>query len=174
MIFDTKIIHFKTSKVGGWFARAWLYWWSSVNALFLYPNPKSSFLLLCMTDLLGYTYDCQRISWPQGSGYLLLKTGVRRRASSQELLGQPKVCSICRVKRQKNWKFHELILKGTSFGVKGLKLTYILKNLLLYFGASFRQTKWIAMITKEVSTKNCKFHDPRGKNFSSRAWLYKS
>ena len=40
-------------------------------------------------------------------------------------------------------------------------LHYIFKNL-LYSKALIRQTKYVVMMTKEGSTKNCKFHDPQG------------
>ena len=30
------------------------------------------------------------------------------------------------------------------------------------------------MMTKEGYTKNCKFHEPRGRGSCARAWLYKS
>ena len=45
-------------------------------------------------------------------------------------------------------------------GVKSVKLLYFLKNLLLFSQAVTRQTKCIVMMTKEGSTKNCKFRDP--------------
>ena len=50
---------------------------------------------------------------------------------------------------------------------------FLLKNLLLYFQAQFRQTKYNVMIYKEGVYRNCKFHDPRGRGSCARAWLYK-
>ena len=48
-------------------------------------------------------------------------------------------------------------LRGGNFGVKSVKLMYFFKNLLLYSGVWFRQTKYIVMMTKEGSTKIVNF-----------------
>ena len=50
--------------------------------------------------------------------------------------------------------------KGSNFWVKGVKLTYFSENLLLYFGAWFRQTKCVVIMTKERSTKIVNFMTP--------------
>ena len=50
--------------------------------------------------------------------------------------------------------------RGGNFGVKSVKLMYLLKNLLLYSGAWFRQTKYIVMMTKEGSTEIVNFMTP--------------
>ena len=50
--------------------------------------------------------------------------------------------------------------RGGNLGVKSAKLMYFLKNLLLYLGAWFRQTKYIVLITKEGSTKIVNFMTP--------------
>ena len=50
--------------------------------------------------------------------------------------------------------------RGGNFGVKSVKLMYFLKNLLLYSGAWFRQTKCIVIMTKEGSTKIVNFMTP--------------
>ena len=47
-----------------------------------------------------------------------------------------------------------------NFGVKNVKLTYFLKILLLYSRAWFRQTKYIALMRKEGSTKTVNFMTP--------------
>ena len=51
-------------------------------------------------------------------------------------------------------------LRGGNFGVKSVKLMYFFKNLLLYSGAWFRQTKCIVMIIKEGFTKIVNFMIP--------------
>ena len=45
--------------------------------------------------------------------------------------------------------------------MKSVKLMYFFKNLLLYSGAWFRQTKYIVIMTKEGSTKIVNFMTPR-------------
>ena len=50
--------------------------------------------------------------------------------------------------------------RGGNFGVKSVKLIYFFKNLLLYSGARFRQTKCIVMMTREGSTKIVNFMTP--------------
>ena len=50
--------------------------------------------------------------------------------------------------------------RGGNFGVKSVKLMYFLKNLILYFQAFLRQTKYIVMMTKEGSTKIVNFMTP--------------
>ena len=59
---------------------------------------------------------------------------------------------------------------GGDFGVKSVKLMYFFKNLLLcfkdlllYSGAWFRQTKCIVMMTKEGPTKIVNFMTPRAR-----------
>ena len=44
----------------------------------------------------------------------------------------------------------------------------------LYSQALIRRTKNVVMMTKEGSTKICKFYDPRGRGSCARAWPYKS
>ena len=64
-------------------------------------------------------------------------------------------------KETKNCKFHEPPPpRRGNFWVKSVKLMYFLKNLLLYSGAWFRQTKYIAMITKEGFNKIVNFMTP--------------
>ena len=47
-----------------------------------------------------------------------------------------------------------------NLGVKSVKLMYFIENILLYFGAWFRQTKYKVMMTKEGSTKFVNFMTP--------------
>ena len=49
-----------------------------------------------------------------------------------------------------------------------VKMHYFFKNLLLYSHAYIRQNKYIVMMTKEVSTENVKFHNPRGRHSCAR------
>ena len=49
---------------------------------------------------------------------------------------------------------------GGNIGVKGVKLMYFLKTLLLYSGAEFRHTKYLVMMTNEGSTKYLDFTTP--------------
>ena len=44
-----------------------------------------------------------------------------------------------------------------NLGVKSVKLMYFVENIILYFGAWFRQTKYKVMMTKEGSTKFVNF-----------------
>ena len=48
----------------------------------------------------------------------------------------------------------------TPSGVKRVKFTYLLENLLLYFRAWFRQTKFVVIMTKEESTKSVNLMTP--------------
>ena len=48
----------------------------------------------------------------------------------------------------------------TQSGVKHVKFTYLLENLLLYFRAWFRQTKFVVIMTKEESTKSVNLITP--------------
>ena len=48
----------------------------------------------------------------------------------------------------------------TQSGVKRVKFTYLLENLLLYFRAWFRQTKFVVIMTKEESTKSVNLITP--------------
>ena len=64
------------------------------------------------------------------------------------------------VKRLEIVNFMTSTPRGGNFGVKSVKLMYFLKNLLLYSGAWFRQTKYIVTITKEGSTKIVNFMTP--------------
>ena len=50
---------------------------------------------------------------------------------------------------------------------------YFLKNLLLYSGAWFKQTKCIVMMTKDGSIKILNFMAPRAGDSCARVWLYK-
>ena len=50
---------------------------------------------------------------------------------------------------------------GGNFGVKSVKLMYFLENLLLYFGARLKKTKFVVMMTKEGSTKSVNFMTQR-------------
>ena len=54
------------------------------------------------------------------------------------------------------------------------EMHYFCKNIILYSRANNRQTKYIGILTKEGSTKNCKFHDPQGRDTCARAWPNKS
>ena len=56
-------------------------------------------------------------------------------------------------KRQEIVNFMTLTPRGGNFGVKSVKLIYFFKNLLLFSGAWFRQTKYVVMINKVGSTK---------------------
>ena len=66
-------------------------------------------------------------------------------------------------KETRNCKFHDpptTTMRG-YFRVKSVKLMYFFKNLLLYLGAWFRQTKCLVMMTKEKSTRIVNFVSPR-------------
>ena len=63
-----------------------------------------------------------------------------------------------------------LTLRGGNFGVKSVKLMHFFKNFLLYYGAWFRQTKCIVIMTKEGFTKIVNFMNPGGRDSCARAW----
>ena len=68
------------------------------------------------------------------------------------------ICSICRVRRQEILNLKPLPHpKGRSFWGKKCRIGVFLKNLLLYSGVWFRQTKCIVMMTKEGSTEIVNF-----------------
>ena len=88
------------------------------------------FLLLPESAPVLYIFLLDHLS---NSGDLLLWIGVilvrhPLTSSSQELLGQSLVCSICRVRRQEIVNFMTPVPRGGIFVVKSVKL--ILKNLL--------------------------------------------
>ena len=66
-------------------------------------------------------------------------------------------------KETRNCKFHDpppTTIRG-YFRVKSVKLMYFFKNLFLYLGAWFRQTKCLVMMTTEKSTRIVNFVSPR-------------
>ena len=62
---------------------------------------------------------------------------------------------------------------GDNFRVISVNLMCFLRNLFLYSGAWFRQTKCIVMMTKKGTTKTVNFFPP-GQGFLCSAWPYKS
>ena len=114
------------------------------------------------------------------SSDLLLCVGVCHRASSVNILFSRTTEPILtrfgmqhlQCKETRNCKLHDP--HHHPMRVKRVKFMYFFKNLLLYSGACFRQTKHIVMMTKEGSTKMCKFHDPQGRDFCAGAWPYRS
>ena len=111
------------------------------------------------------------------SGDLLLWVGVRRHASrvvrrpltssSQELLSQSLpnlVCSICRLRRQEIVNFMTPGAGALALGCcqisQIVKMHYFFKNLLRCSHAQIRQTKYIAIMTNEGSTKTLNFMTP--------------
>ena len=73
------------------------------------------------------------------------------------------VCSICRTRRQEIVNSMTPTPREGNLVVKNVKLMYFLKNLLLYSGTWFRQTKCIAMMTMEGSTKIINFMTTRAR-----------
>ena len=55
--------------------------------------------------------------------------------------------------------------RGGNYVVKSVKLMYFLENLLLYFGAWFRQllSVYRSNDDQESFYQNCKFHDSQGR-----------
>ena len=103
------------------------------------------------------------------SGDLLLWVGVRCRASSFNILfsrtTEPILTKFGLQHLQgtetRKCKFHDPpTQRGGNYGVKSVKFKYFLKNLLLFSGAWFRQTKCVVLITKEGSTKIVNFKTP--------------
>ena len=99
------------------------------------------------------------------SSDLLLCVGVCHRASSVYIFfsrtTEPILTKVgmshLQCKETRNCKFHD-----THHHPKREKFMYFFKNLLLYSGACFRQTKHIVIMTKEGSTKIVNFMTLRG------------